>query len=118
MAHLGAFATLPSLFCNFKSLKQATEKIKPDIVFHLAAQPLVRLSYQEPIQTFSTNIIGTANILEVCKNIVSVKAVINVTSDKCYENIEVDIGYKETNRMGGSDPYSSSKGCAELVTSA
>lgn len=104
--------------CNFKSLKQATEKIKPDIVFHLAAQPLVRLSYQEPIQTFSTNIIGTANILEICKNIVSVKAVINVTSDKCYENKEWLWGYRENDPMGGHDPYSASKGCSEILTNS
>ncbi len=90
----------------------------PDIVFHLAAQPLVRLSYQEPVATFDTNVMGTVHVLEACRNTPSVRAVVNVTSDKCYENREWVWGYRENDPMGGYDPYSASKGCAELVTSA
>ncbi len=91
---------------------------KPDIVFHLAAQPLVRYSYINPVETFETNIIGTINVFEACKNTETVKAIINITSDKCYENKEWVWGYRENDPMGGYDPYSASKGCAELVTSA
>ena len=77
---------------------------KPDIVFHLAAQPLVRYSYNSPVETFETNIIGTVNVFEACRHCDSVKAIVNITSDKCYENLETDIAYKETDRMGGYDP--------------
>ena len=89
-----------------------------DIVFHLAAQPLVRRSYSDPLETYSTNIMGTTNVLEVSKTAESVQAVLNITSDKCYENREWDWGYRENEPMGGHDPYSSSKGCAELITNA
>ena len=81
----------------------------------MAAQPLVRLSYKEPIETLETNIIGTAKVFEACKNTASVKAIVNVTSDKCYDNKEWVWGYRENDPMGGYDPYSASKGCAELV---
>ena len=91
---------------------------KPEIVFHLAAQPLVRRSYREPLTTLSTNIMGTANILEACRLSNSVRAVVVVTSDKCYTNQEWVWGYREIDPMGGHDPYSASKGCAELVTAS
>jgi CDP-glucose 4,6-dehydratase len=90
----------------------------PDILIHMAAQPLVRYSYNNPIETFETNVIGTANVLEVARSCSNLKAIINVTSDKCYENVGYDKSYAETDPMGGYDPYSSSKGCAELVASA
>ncbi len=103
---------------NFKETKQIIKKIDPEVIFHLAAQPLVRLSYQEPISTLATNIIGTANMLECAKSLSKLRAVIVVTSDKCYENNEWMWGYRENEAMGGKDPYSASKGCAEIVTSA
>ena len=91
---------------------------QPEIVIHMAAQALVRYSYIEPVETYSTNVMGTVNLLEAVRATASVKAVVNVTSDKCYENREWEWGYRENEAMGGYDPYSSSKGCAELVTSA
>ena len=91
---------------------------QPEIVIHMAAQPLVRYSYLEPVETYSTNVMGTVNLLEAVRNTKSVKAVVNVTSDKCYENREWAWGYRENEAMGGYDPYSNSKGCAELVTAA
>ncbi|MGZ8173659.1 MULTISPECIES: CDP-glucose 4,6-dehydratase [Methylobacter] len=91
---------------------------RPEIVFHMAAQPLVRYSYIEPVETYSTNVMGTVNLLEAVRGNDSVKAVVNVTSDKCYENREWAWGYRENEGMGGHDPYSNSKGCAELVTAA
>ncbi|UGU14379.1 CDP-glucose 4,6-dehydratase [Sinomicrobium kalidii] len=94
------------------------EKIKPDLIFHLAAQPLVRLSYEDPYNTYLTNIMGTINVLEAARRIENLKGVVVVTSDKCYENREWLWGYRENEAMGGKDPYSSSKGCAELVTAA
>jgi CDP-glucose 4,6-dehydratase len=94
------------------------QTFQPEIIFHLAAQPLVRFSYNNPIETFETNILGTANILEAARNCKSVQAIVNITSDKAYENTELDIAYKETDRMGGYDPYSASKGAAELVVSS
>lgn len=90
---------------------------KPDIVFHLAAQPLVRRSYYEPIYTLDVNILGTAKLFEACRRVDSVRAIINITSDKCYENKEWVWGYREIDPMGGYDPYSASKGCAEIITS-
>jgi CDP-glucose 4,6-dehydratase len=91
---------------------------RPEIVIHMAAQPLVRYSYIEPVETYSTNVMGTVNLLEAVRGTNSVKAVVNVTSDKCYENREWLWGYREVEAMGGYDPYSNSKGCAELVTAA
>lgn len=91
---------------------------KPEIVIHMAAQPLVRRSYSEPVETYSTNVMGTVNLLEAVRHAGGVKAVVNVTSDKCYENREWVWGYRENEAMGGYDPYSNSKGCAELVTAA
>ena len=94
------------------------EEVQPDIVFHLAAQALVRPSYDDPIETFSTNVMGTLNVYEACRKTPSVKAIVNVTSDKCYENKEWEWGYRENEAMGGYDPYSASKGCSELLTSS
>ena len=103
---------------DFKSLNQAMKSAKPSVVIHMAAQPLVKHSYAFPIDTFKTNIIGTANVLEAAKNTESVKAIINVTTDKCYENQEQKKPYTESDRLGGYDPYSSSKACAELISTA
>ena len=101
-----------------EKLNKTLKKYKPEIIFHLAAQPLVRLSYKEPIETLETNIIGTANLFEACRSVNSVKAILNITSDKCYENKEWIWGYRENDPMGGYDPYSASKGCSELITAA
>jgi len=103
---------------NYDSLYAAIDEFRPEIVFHMAAQPLVRLSYDEPIETYSTNVMGTVHLLEAVKRVGGVKAVVNITSDKCYENREWVWGYREHEAMGGYDPYSNSKGCAELVASA
>lgn len=91
---------------------------RPDIVIHMAAQPLVRYSYAEPIETYATNVMGTVHVLEAARKVGSARAIVNVTTDKCYENKNWHWGYREHEPMGGHDPYSSSKGCAELVTSA
>jgi CDP-glucose 4,6-dehydratase len=99
-------------------LQKCLIKHKPDIVFHLAAQPLVRLSYEKPVDTFHTNIMGTVNLLEAIRNTQSVKAGIIITSDKCYENKEWDFAYRENDPLGGFDPYSASKGATEIVTSS
>ena len=90
----------------------------PDVVFHLAAQPLVRYSYAHPVETYATNVMGTVHVLEAARTLGTVKAVVAVTSDKCYENREWVYPYRETDPMGGHDPYSSSKGCSELVAAA
>ncbi len=103
---------------DFETLNKSLRQFKPEIVFHLAAQPLVRLSYDEPRLTYETNVMGTLNLLEACRGTPSVQAIINVTSDKCYENQEWVWGYRENDPMGGYDPYSSSKGCSELLTSS
>lgn len=103
---------------NFDQLHAAIAAFKPEIVFHMAAQPLVRLSYDQPIETYSTNVMGTVHLLEAVKRVGGVKAIVNITSDKCYENREWVWGYREHEAMGGYDPYSNSKGCAELVASA
>lgn len=101
---------------DYKVLKSVFEEFQPEIVFHLAAQSLVKYSYDNPIETYQTNVIGTLNILEVSRQTESIKAIVNVTTDKCYENREWIWGYRENDPMGGHDPYSSSKGCAELLT--
>lgn len=90
----------------------------PDVLIHMAAQPLVRLSYNEPVLTYATNVMGTVNVLEAARKCSNLKAIVSVTTDKCYENKEWIWGYRENEPMGGDDPYSSSKGCAELVTAA
>ena len=99
-------------------LHKAMEEFSPEIAFHFAAQPLVRASYRNPTDTYSTNVMGTVNFLEAVRRTPSVRVAIVVTSDKCYENRESQRGYSEDEAMGGSDPYSSSKGCAELVAAA
>ncbi len=99
-------------------MAEAMRAARPDIVFHLAAQPLVRLSYAEPVETYSTNVMGTVSLLEAIRQTPSVKAVVNITSDKCYENREWLWPYREDEALGGHDPYSSSKACAEIVTAA
>jgi len=103
---------------NLKKLTAFIRKVKPEIVIHMAAQPLVRDSYLRPVETYETNVMGTVNLLEACRDISSLKAIVNVTTDKCYENKEWNWGYRENEPMGGFDPYSNSKGCSELVTSA
>ena len=98
-----------------EALQKAFARFKPEIVFHLAAQPLVRYSYYHPKETYETNVIGTVNILDAARATESVKSIVCITSDKCYENREWVFGYRENDPMGGYDPYSASKGCAELV---
>jgi CDP-glucose 4,6-dehydratase len=93
-------------------------EFNPEVLIHMAAQPLVRLSYLDPVGTYTTNVIGTVNVLEAARKCHNLKAIVSVTTDKCYENKEWAWGYRENEPMGGHDPYSSSKGCAELVTSA
>jgi CDP-glucose 4,6-dehydratase len=102
---------------DLDKLNETFETYKPDIVFHLAAQALVRLSYENPIETYETNVIGTLKVFEACRKH-AVKAIVNITSDKAYKNKEWLWGYRENDPMGGYDPYSSSKGCAELLTSS
>jgi CDP-glucose 4,6-dehydratase len=99
-------------------VRSAIGDTRPTIILHLAAQALVRASYSDPASTFATNVVGTANVLEAARSVDGLRAVVSVTSDKCYENQEWDWGYRENEPMGGHDPYSASKGCAELVTSA
>lgn len=101
---------------DFPALSKVFEKYQPEIVIHMAAQPLVRYSYANPVETYSTNVMGTVHVLEAARLAGSVRAIVNVTSDKCYENREWIWGYRESEPMGGYDPYSSSKGCSELVT--
>ena len=103
---------------DLPALQQALQPAKPEIVIHMAAQPLVRYSYQNPVETYATNVMGTVHVLEAVRNTPDVKAVVNITTDKCYENREWIWGYRENEPMGGYDPYSSSKGCAELVSAA
>lgn len=108
IADIRDYAKIQKLICDFK----------PEIVLHMAAQPLVRLSYQQPIETYATNVMGTVHVLEAARHADSVRAIVNITTDKCYENREWVWGYREDEPMGGHDPYSNSKGCAELVSSA
>jgi len=126
--------TIPNLFteaCVGKNMESEIGDIRdlnqisksmldfnPDVLIHMAAQPLVRYSYKNPIETYSTNIMGTVNVLECARKCSNLKSIVSITTDKCYENTGVKTGYKEHDPMGGHDPYSSSKGCAELVISA
>jgi CDP-glucose 4,6-dehydratase len=103
---------------DFAAVKAQMDEFRPEIVIHMAAQPLVRQSYHEPVETYATNVMGTVHVLEAARHACSVKAIVNVTTDKCYENREWVWGYREDEPMGGHDPYSNSKGCAELVSSA
>ena len=114
-------AGMDSEIGDIRDLKQMTKSMvsfSPEILIHMAAQPLVRVSYQEPVETYKTNVIGTVNVLEAARKCTNLKSIVSVTTDKCYENREWEWGYRENEPMGGHDPYSSSKGCAELVTSA
>lgn len=104
--------------CDANKLTSAMMDFNPDMVLHMAAQPLVRYSYDYPVETYMTNVMGTVHVLEAMRKLKTVKSAVMVTTDKCYENYEVETGYSENSPMGGYDPYSSSKGCAELVVSA
>lgn len=99
-------------------LQKTIAQYRPEIIIHMAAQPLVRYSYQHPAETYATNVMGTVNLLEAVRQAKDIRVVVNITSDKCYENREWVWGYRENEAMGGRDPYSSSKGCAELVSAA
>ena len=110
--------SIKSNILDFENLKNVIKKYKPEIIIHMAAQSLVHHSYTNPHETFATNIMGTVNLFEVIRQLGNVKVVLNITSDKCYENKEQTKGYSETDTLGGYDPYSSSKGCAELITTA
>jgi CDP-glucose 4,6-dehydratase len=100
------------------ALANAVREANPDVVIHMAAQALVRPSYADPVETYATNVMGTVHLLEAVRSLSGIRAVLVVTSDKCYENLDWPWGYRETDALGGHDPYSNSKGCAELVTSA
>lgn len=101
-----------------KAVADTMKDARPEIVIHMAAQSLVRYSYEHPVETYSTNVMGLVNVFEAIRQTPGIKAVVNVTSDKCYDNKEWAWGYRESEPMGGYDPYSSSKGCAELITAA
>ena len=109
-----------SIFGDVRNRTELSEAFShaPEIVIHMAAQPLVRRSYREPVETYATNVMGTVHILEAARHTTSVRCIVIVTSDKCYENQESSRGYRESDSLGGHDPYSSSKACAELVTAA
>ncbi len=101
-----------------RKLQKTIQKYNPNIIFHMAAQALVRESYIDPAGTTETNVMGTVNLLEICRKIGGIKAVVNITSDKCYQNKKQIWGYREDDAMGGDDPYSASKGCAELISNS
>lgn len=103
---------------NLEALSKSMREFNPDILIHMAAQPLVRLSYAQPVETYSTNVMGTVHVLEAARKCPNLKSIVSVTTDKVYDNQEWVWGYRENEPMGGYDPYSSSKGCAELVTAA
>tara|TARA_X000000950_G_scaffold278098_1_gene368512 strand:- start:127 stop:1215 length:1089 start_codon:yes stop_codon:yes gene_type:complete len=103
---------------DYEFLSRTISSYEPEIIFHMAAQPLVRESYKNPLHTINTNVLGTANLLESLKESESTRVIVVITSDKCYENFEKDDPYKEDEPMGGYDPYSASKGCAEIITSS
>ena len=103
---------------DLDGLNVAVKQFNPEVVFHLAAQPLVLKSYSNPIETYQTNVIGTANLFEACRNLNNLEVIINITTDKCYENKEWLWGYRENEALGGADPYSSSKACSEIISTA
>ena len=103
---------------DLESLRRTFARVKPEIVLHLAAQPIVRESYRDPVGTFGTNIMGTVNVLECVREAESVRSFVNVTTDKVYLNREWEYGYRENDRLDGFDPYSNSKSCSELVTAS
>lgn len=104
--------------CNYNELQNAIEDIQPEFVFHLAAQPIVKEAYDSPLETIKTNILGTSNLFEICKNSQSIKVIINVTSDKCYLNLDDNKAFDENDKLGGKDIYSASKACAEIINYA
>lgn len=104
--------------CDYNKLEEVVKEYKPEIVIHMAAQAILRESYKNPIETYATNVMGTVNLLESIRKTGNTRVILNVTSDKCYEPNELSKGYQETDRLGGYDPYSNSKACAELVTSS
>lgn len=104
--------------CDIETVDRVVKEARPEAVFHLAAQPLVRLSYDQPVETFATNLMGTVHLLDAARRIGGVRAFVSITTDKCYENREWIWPYRESDPMGGHDPYSSSKGCAELAVAA
>ena len=117
----GLSERMESYYGDIRDLNRLSEIIaltKPDIVFHLAAQPLVRLSYHRAVETYETNVMGTVNLLQACRVVPDVRAIVNITSDKCYENKEWIWSYRENDPLGGDDPYSSSKACAEIVANS
>ncbi len=114
---LGMVSTIGDIR-EYSTVDSMMRLTRPEIIFHLAAQPLVRYSYQAPVETYSTNVMGTVHLFEAARQLNTVRAIVNVTSDKGYENKEWMWGYREHDPMGGHDPYSSSKGCSELITSA
>jgi CDP-glucose 4,6-dehydratase len=103
---------------DLEHLRSVVRQHRPEVVFHMAAQSLVRRSYVDPVETYATNVMGTANVLEAARDIPSVRSMVIITTDKCYENSNDQRAYRETDRLGGADPYSSSKAAAELVTAA
>jgi len=103
---------------DLEQIKKSMVSFAPEILIHMAAQPLVRHSYVDPIETYQTNVLGTVNVLEAARAVDDLEVIINITTDKCYQNNEWEWGYRENDPMGGDDPYSSSKGCAELVSAA
>ena len=103
---------------NYDALAKSMKSFNPEILIHLAAQPIVQLSYLKPQETYFTNVMGTVNVLEAGRSCSNLQAILNITSDKCYENNEWEWGYRENDRLGGFDPYSSSKACAELITNS
>ncbi|MGH8509324.1 MAG: CDP-glucose 4,6-dehydratase [Gammaproteobacteria bacterium] len=113
---ISGMATVVGDVRDYPRLRESLDKHRPEIVFHMAAQSMVRQSYQDPINTYSTNVMGTVNLLDAVRSLVGRGAIINVTSDKSYENKEWIWGYRETDRLGGYDPYANSKACSELVT--
>lgn len=120
-AEAGVGQGLTSEIGDIRDLGKVSESLTafaPDILIHMAAQPLVRYSYRKPIETYATNVMGSLNVLEGARACPSLRAIVNVTTDKCYENQEWEWGYRENEPMGGHDPYSNSKGCVELITSA
>lgn len=111
----------PTLFediCNRKALEQIKNNFQPEIVFHMAAQPLVTQSYQDPIETYRVNVLGTSTVLDILKDSKSIQSVVVITTDKCYENHDLGVPFTETDKLGGNDPYSASKACTEIVTNS
>ena len=103
---------------DYNNLHSLVSEHRPEVIFHMAAQSIVKESYKDPVNTFETNVIGSVNICEIVRTFDYIKAFVNVTSDKCYKNLEKNTGYKETDELGGHDAYSASKACSEIVTSA